>query len=148
MVVYASNRKAHFNYELRDRFEAGLALKGHEVKAIKAGKLTLLGARVIIRGGEVYLIGAGLEPYQPHNLPPNLEPGRPLRLLLTKKEIKALAASGHGRGLTIIPVSVYNKGGRLKLELAVARGKKQYDKREAIKRRDVKRQMDRTLKNS
>ena len=148
MTVYSHNKRASFDYELVDKFEAGLELRGFEVKAIKAGKLNLTGARVIARGGEAYLVGADIQPYQANNLPPDFVPGRMIRLLLTKKEASTLTGAENQKGLTIIPVSVYNKGRRLKLELAIARGKKKFDKRETIKKRDAKRQIDRTLKNS
>lgn len=146
MATYAYNRKATFDYELVDKFEAGLELFGYEVKAIKAGKLNLTGARVIVRGNEAYLIGADIQPYQPNNLPPDYEAGRTIKLLLTKKENNSLLEAEGQKGLTIVPISVYNKGRRLKLELAIARGKKKFDKRETIKKRDTKRQIDRTLK--
>ncbi len=146
MPAFAENRKARFDYEILAEHEAGLNLRGHEVKAIKAGKLSLAGAHVIIRGGEAYLVGARLEPYQAGNVPADFVPDRSLRLLLTKEEIGGLAGTERQRGLTIIPLSVYNKGGRLKLALAVARGKKKFDKRETFKARDAKRQIDRTLK--
>jgi SsrA-binding protein len=146
MTVYAHNKRAGFDYEIESRLEAGLELKGYEVKAIKAGKLNLAGARVLVRGGEAYLLAADLQPYQPANPPPDFEPGRTIRLLLSKAELATLAGADKAQGLTIIPVSVYNKGRRLKLELALARGKKKFDKRETIKKRDVRRQIDRTLK--
>lgn len=146
MTVFAHNKRAGFDYETLEKYEAGLELRGFEVKAIKAGKLNLTGTRVIIRGGEAYLVGADIQPYQANNLPPDLVPGRTLRLLLAKSEIRALAQNEGQKGLTIIPVSVYSKGGRLKVEIALVRGKKKFDKRESIKKRDVKRQIDRTLK--
>lgn len=147
MAPYAYNKRASFDYELLDQYEAGLALRGFETKAIKAGKMNLTGARVLVRGGEAFLVGADIQPYQPNNLPADLTPGRTIKLLLAKSEISTLAGAEGAKGLTIIPISVYNKGGRLKLGLAVARGKKKFDKREAIKSRDVKRQIDRTLKD-
>jgi SsrA-binding protein len=146
MSAFAENRKARFDYELLAHYEAGLDLRGYEVKAIKAGKLTLLGSHVIIRGGEAYLVGALLQPYQAGNVPVDFTPDRSLRLLLTKKELGELAGVEHQKGLTIIPISVYNKGRRVKLDLAIARGKKKFDKREAVKTREAKRQIDRTLK--
>lgn len=146
MAVYAHNKRAGFDYEALEKYEAGLELRGFEVKAIKAGKMNLTGARVIVRGGEAYLVGADIQPYQANNLPAEMVLGRTLRLLLSKSEIRTLGGAEGQRGLTIIPISVYSKGGRLKVGLAVARGKKKFDKRENIKRRDVKRQIDRTLK--
>lgn len=146
-MALAENNKAYFNYELLERLEAGLELTGHEVKAVKAGQLTLVGARVIIRGKESWLIGAEIHPYQPNNLPANYQAKRNIKLLLNKKEISQLETASQTRGLTIIPVKAYNKGGRVKLEIALARGKKKYDKRETIKKRDSDRQIRRTLKS-
>lgn len=140
------NPRAKFDYELLERYEAGLELTGFEVKALKAGKGKLQGARVLIRGGEAYLVGAAIEPYQAANLPPGYEPGRPLKLLLTKQEIGLLAGSEATNGLTIVPIAVYNKGGRLKLEIALAKGKKKGDKRQSIKKRESDREISRTLK--
>ena len=148
MSPLARHAKARFDYELLTRYEAGLSLRGYEVKALRAGKLALPGSRVIIRGGEAYLVGATRQPYQAANLPADFDPARSIKLLLTKKELGELAGVERQKGLTIIPISVYNKGRRLKLELAVARGKKKYDKREVIKTRETKRQIDRTLKSS
>lgn len=147
MASYAENQRARFDYRLEEEFEAGLELRGHEVKAIRAGKMSLTGARVVVRGGEAYLLGATIEPYQAGNLPLDAEPGRNLRLLLARKEIDRLAGAEKQAGLTIVPLKVYNKSGRLKLALAVARGQKKYDKREVIKKRDTDRQIRRTLKN-
>jgi SsrA-binding protein len=146
MAVYSHNKRATFDYELAEKFEAGLELRGCEVKAIKAGKMTLTGTRVIVRGGEAYLVGADIQPYQAGNVAEDFTMGRTIRLLLNKSEVSILAGAEGQVGLTIIPVSVYSKGARLKLELAIARGKKKFDKREAIKKRDTKRQIDRTLK--
>lgn len=146
MAQYAHNKRAGFDYESLEKYEAGLELRGFEVKAIKAGKMNLTGARVIIRGGEAYLVGADIQPYQANNLPPDIILGRTLRLLLAKSEIATLSGAEGQKGLTIIPISVYSKGGRLKMEIAIARGKKKFDKRESLKKRDVKRQIDRTLK--
>jgi SsrA-binding protein len=140
------NPRAKFDYELLDRYEAGLELSGFEVKALKLGRGKLQGARVLIRGGEAYLVGATIEPYQAANLPPGYEPGRAVRVLLTKKEIGVLAGSEAANGLTIVPLAVYNKDGRLKLELALARGKKKGDKRQSIKQRETDRDISRTLK--
>jgi SsrA-binding protein len=146
MATYAENQRARFDYRLEEEFEAGLELRGYEVKAIRAGKMALTGARVVVRGGEAYLLGATIEPYQAGNLPLDAEPGRNLRLLLAKKEIDRLTGVEKQAGLTIVPLKVYNKSGRLKLALAIARGQKKYDKREVIKKRDTDRQIRRTLK--
>src|SRR3989338_3567515 len=141
------NKKARFDYEILERFEAGLELVGHEVKSLRAGKADLAGSRVLIRGGEAYLVGATIHPYQPKNLPLKYVAGRNLRLLLTNKELTQLAKIESKPGLTIVPLSIYNKGKRLKLDLAIVRGKKKFDKRQIIKKREVEREMRRTLKN-
>lgn len=140
------NKKAHFNYELKETFEAGIALLGQEVKSLKKNQGSLLGAHVIVRGGEAYIVGMHIPPYQPNNTPKDYDPDRTRRLLLTKKELGELAGAEAQKGLTIVPISVYSKGRKLKLQIAIARGKKKYDKREALKKRDAEREIARTLK--
>lgn len=140
------NPRAKFDYELLDRYESGLELVGWEVKALKLGKARLQGSRVLVRGGEAYLLGAQIEPYQANNLPPGYELARPIKLLLTKKELGVLSGAESANGLTIVPIAVYNKHGRLKLEIALGRGKKKGDKRQTIKRRETDRDISRTLK--
>lgn len=147
MSTLVKNKKAGFNYELLDSYEAGLDLLGFEVKALKLGRGSLEGSYVVIRGGEAFLVGANIPPYQAGNTPAGYDPLRPRRLLLTRKEIKLLLGKEAEKGLTLVPISVYSKGKLLKLKLAIARGKKKYDKRETIKKREAKREMDRTLKN-
>lgn len=142
----AENTKARFNYELLETYEAGLELLGFEVKSLKAGRGELAGARVLIRGGEAFLVGATIPPYQVANTPESYDPARTRRLLLTKSQMAELAKAEETKGLTIVPIKVYNKGTKLKLSLAIARGKKKYDKRETIKKRDVERELGRTLK--
>ncbi len=146
MASFAENRKARFNYELLEELEAGIELSGHEVRAIRTGKMSLEGAHVTVRGGEVFLVGASISPYQPNNTPKSYSPTQNRRLLLTRKEIETLSDSEKQKGLTVVPISVYNKGRRIKVRLAVARGKKKFDKRETLKRRDAEREMRRTLK--
>ena len=146
MANLLDNPKAGFDYELLEQLEAGLELTGFEVKAVRLGRGKLVGARVLIRGGEAYLIGAEIAPYQAGNLPPGYEAGRAIRLLLTQKELYQLAGVENQNGLTIIPLSVYNKGGKLKLKIALARGKKKQDKRQSIKKRESEREIARTLK--
>lgn len=140
------NKKARFDFELLERFEAGIELTGPEVKALRAGRGSLEGAHVTVRGGEAFLIGANIPPYQPNNMPEDYDPMRHRRLLLTRKELVTLAGLESQKGLTIVPVSMYNKGKVLKVEIAVARGKKQHDKRETLRAREAKRQIERTLK--
>ena len=141
------HKKARFNYEILETYEAGLELLGLEVKSLRKGQGSLEGAHAIVRGGEVYLVGATIPPYQVGNTPKEYDPARTRRLLLTKKEIGELAGFENKKGLTIIPLSVYNKNSRLKLSLGVARGKKKYDKRETLKKRDTEREIRRTLKS-
>ncbi len=141
-----TNKKATFNYEILERFEAGVELFGFEVKALRAKLGNLAGAYVIIRGGEVFLVGAHISPYQPKNTPTDYEPERARKLLLTKKEIAKLERELNTAGLTLVPIKWYSKYGKLKLEIALVRGKKKADKRESIKARDTKRDLDRELK--
>lgn len=146
MAIFAENRKARFNYELLEELEAGIELLGHEVRAVRTGKMTLEGTHATVRGGEVYLVGATISPYQPNNLPVGYEPTRNRRLLLTKKEIERLEDVEHSKGLTIVPISVYNKNRRIKVRIAIARGKKKFDKRASVRKRDDERDMMRELK--
>ena len=139
------NKKATFDYEILEKFTAGLELIGQEVKSVRAGKISLNGAYVGIRGGEAYLLNANIDAYQPKNAPKDYEPLRARKILLIKSEIAELEKAESTKGLTIVPLSVYNKGRFLKLDLAIARGKKQFDKRQAIKKRDVERDLKRTL---
>lgn len=141
------NKKAHFNYEILEKTEAGIELLGFEVKSLKAGQGSLEGAHITLRGNEAFVINMQIPPYQPANTPNDYDPLRNRRLLLTKKEIASLSGEEKQKGLTIVPLSVYNKGRKLKLEIAVVRGKKKYDKRETIKKRDTDREIRRTLKN-
>ena len=142
----AENKKFYIQYEALEEYEAGIELLGLEVKSIKAGHMNLEGARVLVRGGEAFLVGATVPPYQVNNSPADYDPTRVRRLLLTRKLIIELYDQGEQRGLTIVPISVYNKHNLIKLKIAVARGKKKYDKRQDIKKRDVEREIGRTLK--
>jgi SsrA-binding protein len=148
-MALSENRKARFDYEVLKKFSAGLELSGPEVKSARAGKMTLAGAFVAVRGGEAFLIGATIPPYQPQN-----KAGQPLgeydgtrarKLLLTKGELAELADAEGTKGLTIVPISVYNKGRFLKADIAIARGKKLHDKRQSEKKRQAERDQGRTL---
>jgi SsrA-binding protein len=141
------NKKAYFNYEILEKFSAGIELFGFEVKALKEKGGSLEGAYTIVRGGEAYLVGANITPLQPKNVPEDYDPRRNRKLLLTKKEIKKLGDAESQKGLTIVAVSVYNSTKKLKVEIAIARGKKSFDKRESIKKRELDREINRTLKN-
>ena len=146
MANYAENRKVYFNYEILEKYEAGIELLGLEVKSVRSGKMSLEGAFVIVRGGECFLINANTPPYQPNNTPKEYDPIRNKKLLLTKKEIRVLADSGNNKSLTIVPISVYNKGRKIKISIALVKGKKKFDKRETIKKRETDRDVRRTLK--
>ena len=141
------NKKARLNYEILEEFEAGIQLLGHEVKSLRGGHGKLDGSHVIVRGGEAFVVGMSIPPYQPSNMPTEYDPERSRKLLLTKKEIETLAEIEGQKGLTIVPLSVYNKGDSLKLRIASARGRKAFDKRAVLKKRDTEREMRRTLKN-
>ena len=143
MANYAENRKAYFNYEVLEKYEAGIELSGIEVKSVRSGRMSLEGAFVIVRGGEVFLINANVPPYQVNNTPKDYDPLRNKKLLLTKKEIRILADSGNNKSLTIVPISVYNKGRKIKISIALAKGKKKFDKRETIKKRETDREVRR-----
>jgi SsrA-binding protein len=146
MATYVQNRKAHFNFSIEETIEAGIELLGFEVKAIKNGQGNLAGAFGIVRGGEVYIVNMHIPPYQPENTPKDYDPDRPRKLLLSKKEIAELSVSDKKGGLTLIPTSLYSKGRRIKVALAVAKGKKLFDKRESIKKRETDREIRRSLK--
>lgn len=146
MSTVIQNKKASFNYEIVEKFDAGIELFGFEVKSLRNGKGSLDGAHVTVRGGEAYLIGAHVTPYQINNTPPSYDPDRNRRLLLTKEEIGKLAGLESKKGLTIVPISVYNAGRKLKIAIAIARGKKKFDKRETLKKRESDREIQRTLK--
>jgi SsrA-binding protein len=146
MATYIDNRKAHFNYSVEETFEAGIELMGFEVKSIKKGQGTLTSAFCIIRGGEAYIVGLHIPPYQPNNTSPGYDPDMTRRLLLNKKEIKRLADKDGMKGLTLIPLSLYSKGRNIKISIAVARGKKVFDKRETIKKRESDREISREYK--
>lgn len=147
MAVLLQNKKVRFNYDILETFEAGMELFGFEVKSLRKREGSLEGSHITIRGNEAFLLGATIPPYQPKNTPADYDPTRNRRLLLTKKEISKLSGLESQRGLTIVPISVYNKNRKLKLEIGVARGKKKHDKRQTIKAREDKRQMERTLKS-
>lgn len=141
------HKKARFDYDILEEYEAGLELFGHEVKSLRNHQGKLEGSHIIVRGGEAFVVGMLISPYQPANIPKEYDPARSRKLLLTKKEIGLISDAEGQKGLTIVPLSVYNKGKVLKLRIAVARGRKKFDKRAVLKKRDTEREMRRTLKN-
>jgi SsrA-binding protein len=145
MAEYVNNSKAGFDYEILETLEAGLVLKGTEVKAIKSGKASIKGSFVKILNGRPQLIGATISPYQPNNTPPGYDPNATRMLLLSKKQINVLVGLAQAQGLTLIPLKIYDTKGRLKLLVGIARGKKKYDKRSAIKKKDVARSQQRGI---
>jgi SsrA-binding protein len=147
MTSFVQNRKVRFNYDIEKAFEAGIKLLGYEVKSVKTGHGSLEGAYVVVRGGEAFLVGATIPPFQQNNTPKDYIQDRNRKLLLSKKEINELSMIESGKGLTIVPISLYNNKGKVKIEIGIARGKKRFDKRETIKKRDTDREIRRTLKN-
>ena len=146
MQTYATNPKAHFDYHILETLEAGLVLTGHEVKSIRAGRCSIKGAYVKIMNSEAWLLGATVSPYQAGNVPPNYDQQRSRKLLLKKKELNYLTGKSQEKGLTLVPIKLYNKNGLVKLEIGIARRKKKFEKREKIAKREVERKIERTLK--
>lgn len=145
--VLATNRKAQHDYFIEDRYEAGVELYGTEVKSIRQGTLNLRDSFCTIKDGELWVRGMHVSPYEKGNIF-NRDPMRPKRLLLHKREIWKLKAKVEQDGYTLVPTSVYLKGPRVKVEIAVAKGKRLHDKRDAAAERDAKREMERALKSN
>ena len=143
-LIIATNRKAGHDYHLTERFEAGLALQGSEIKSIRARQVSLREAYVRIESGEAWLLNAHIAPYDPASKM-NHDPKRRRKLLLHKKEIQRLADKAQQKGFTIVPTKLYLKKGRAKVEIALAKGKRKYDKRREIAKRDVEREVSRML---
>ena len=142
----ATNRKAYHNYFIEDRFEAGIELYGTEVKSIRQGRLNLKDSFCHVKDGELFLYGMHISPYEKGNIF-NKDPRRPRRLLMHKREILRLYLKMKQDGYALVPLSLYLKGPRVKLEIGLAKGKKLYDKRDAAAAKDAKREMDRTMKD-
>lgn len=138
MKIIARNKKAHLEYEILEKFEAGIVLTGREIKAIRANRVNLSGTFCRIQGNEGWVLNMHIATVD--------EPERSRKLLLHKSEIQSLIGKTHQKGLSLIPLVLYIKKGKAKLEIALARGKKLHDHREVIKKRDIKRQMERELK--
>lgn len=145
MAELARHKKATLNFEILETYDAGVSLLGTEVKALRSGQGKLDGAHVVIRGNEAFLTGASIPPFQKANAR-EFDSERSRKLLLTEKEIRELEQKSERQGLTIVPIKWYNKGSKLKLQIAIARGKKKADKRQSIKARDVKRDIEREVK--
>lgn len=147
MTTFSHNKKALFNYYLVDTFEAGISLLGTEVKSVKGGDVSINEAFVIFEDNELFLVKSHIPAYQPSNTSPAYDPYRKRKLLLKKEQIARIQKRRETDNLTLIPIKLYNKGPLIKLEIALARGKKKADKRESIKTRDVERDLGRRLKN-
>jgi SsrA-binding protein len=145
MADVATNRQASYRYNLLDRWEAGLVLTGTEVKSLREGKAQLKDGYASVRDGEVWLYNVHIPPYAPATRE-NHEPERPRKLLMHRGEIERLIGKTKERGLTLVPTRLYFRGPRAKVEIALARGKDQGDKRQAIKEREMKREMDRAIR--
>jgi len=143
--IAAQNRKAYHDYFVEDKYEAGIELFGTEVKSIRAGTLNLKDSFCVAKDGEIYVYNMHISPYDKGNIF-NKEPDRPKRLLMHKKEIRKLHDLQKQEGLALVPLSVYFKNARVKVELGLCKGKKNYDKREALAVKDAKREMERAVK--
>jgi SsrA-binding protein len=144
--IIVTNRRARHDYHVLEKHEAGIVLRGTEVKSLRAGHMVLKDSYADIISGEMYLVGAHINPYE-QGTAWNHEPERPRKLLLHKREIERLGAQVAEKGLTLVPLSVYFKDGKAKVELGLCRGKQTIDKRRTIQEREVKREMDRAVKD-
>jgi len=145
MVVIAENKKAYYNYEVLEKFEAGISLIGQEVKSLKTRGANLTGSYIIVKDNEVFWVGVKIAPYQPKNTPTDYNPERFRKLLLKKSEIRGLIGKVKQKNLTLIPLKIYTIKGKIKLEFAIAKGLKKFDKRELIKKREIKREIKKEL---
>ena len=141
-----TNKKAYFDYEILEKFEAGITLLGMEVKSLKQNKASIVGAYVVIKQHEAFLLNATISPYQPQNASPDYKPQRTRKLLLKNKEINYLSDKTKQQRLTLIPLKVYNKNGLIKIEIALVKGKKKFDNRETHKKREEKRKIEKARK--
>jgi len=146
MPVLIQNKKVYFDYEILEKFEAGIELLGFEVKSLKTKHGSITGARVLVRGDEAFVVGMEIPAFQSHNIHKKYEADRTRRLLLNKKELSYLAGKSQQIGLTIVPISVYTKHNLIKMEIGLVKGKKKFDKRETIKKRETNRNIEREMK--
>lgn len=146
MPDYAFNRQAGYDYEFLQKFEAGLVLSGQEVKSIRDNHVSLKGAYVVIKDNEAWLLNANIPAWQPKNAPAGYEATRSRKLLLHKDQLRSLIGQTKQAGLTLVPIKVYNSKGKIKLEFSLARGKKSFDKRAAIGRREADRRIRRAIR--
>jgi len=147
MPTLTTNPRAKFDYAILETFEAGMVLSGQEVKSTKNNRMSLKGSYITIKNEEVWLINAFVPPYQTKNTPEDYKPDKSRKLLLHKKEINRLIGKTKQKGLTLVPLRVYTKHNRIKLEFGLGQGRRKIDKREKIKKREVKRRIDRALRD-
>ena len=143
--IFSENKKGYFDYEILEKFNAGVVLFGQEVKSIKTGHINLAGSYVVLKQGEVFLTGVKIPPYQPNNVGADYNEARDRKLLLNKKEINYLIGKSAQKGFSLVPLKIFEKSGRIKIEFGLVKGKKKYDKKEKIKKRDIERQVMREL---
>jgi len=146
MEVLTKNKKAYFNYQIMETFEAGIVLKGSEVKSIRAGRINLAGSYATLKGDEAFLIGADISPWQQKNTPPEYDSKRSRKLLLNKAELRYLIGKAEQKNLTLVPLRMYSKRGKIKLEFGLARGRKKANKRELLKKRTIDKEIKLELK--
>lgn len=146
MKILSENKKVRFSFDITEKFEAGIVLTGQEVKSIKSGRINIASSYITIRNGEAFLVNAKIPPYQPKNAPPDYNPERERKLLLRKSEIKYLTGKSQEKNLTLVPIKVYIKKRKIKIEFGVARGKKKVNKKEQIKKREEEKRIKRILK--
>jgi len=142
----STNKRAYFDYQILETYEAGIQLKGYEVKAIKTGHINLTGSYAVVKNNQLLLLNADIPPYQPKNIPKDYDPRRTRRLLLKSSEIKNLIGRVQEKGLTLVPLKVYTKNRRIKIEIGLAKSRKEFDKREVIKKREAQRQIRQKLR--
>jgi SsrA-binding protein len=147
MKTFATNKRANYDYEILEKIEGGLVLKGCEVKSIKTGHISLKGSFVTVKGNELFLTNASIPAYQPANMPDNYDSTRPRKVLARKSQIKSLIGKISQKGLTLVPIKVYSKHRLIKLEFGIGKGKRKIDKREDIKKREDKIKIERVIKN-
>jgi SsrA-binding protein len=152
MPTLLQNKKVHLRFEILETFQAGLSLSGGETKSLRAKLGSLEGSRIVVRGGEAYLVGATIPPYQPSNISSSrigassYDPEKPRKLLLNKKELHEIAEAETRKGLTVVPIEMYNAGRYIKVRIGIVRGKGKADKREDLKKKDAERDIARALK--
>jgi SsrA-binding protein len=147
MSTLAVNKRTHFDYEIKDTFEAGLVLKGYEVKSVKTGHVSLKESFVTVKGNELYLINAHIPLYKHAGKIPDYDPTAPRKLMLKRSEIKQLIGKIRVQGLTLVPIKLYTKRRYIKLQFGIGKGKKEYDKRDKIKKREDIRKIERMFRN-